>query len=316
MLDILLEQPSYLLATAVPAPNFRLSPAIRAPLINKAPPTVDDRRTAQKDANDMTIQKWTAERGLSLVEVTIMLMVLAILTGVLAPSILVSVDDARQVKAKEDVEAIGLSIVRMVKDTGVPFLLEDGDVSLATRFVINNRVDLLVSTGNESPVATGVDNSVTANIQTTLTWTDDLAAPAPTAGTGGVQSVFDQLVSNDAQYILPSVAFDTFDPNPPVFIGRFGLGWRGAYLSGVVGPDPWGFRYVCNTAFLGTATDAPTAGNGAHATGWTSDSFCLSAGTNNTIETNIESANGGITFGGNAGAANDDVIYVISGFGK
>jgi len=45
--------------------------------------------------------------GLSLVEVTIMLLVLMLLAGVLAPSIMDFVRDAQWVKVKEDCEAIG-----------------------------------------------------------------------------------------------------------------------------------------------------------------------------------------------------------------
>ena len=53
------------------------------------------------------MRSWNSERGMSLVEATIILMVLAILTSVLAPSIGDYVNDARQVKAKEDLEALG-----------------------------------------------------------------------------------------------------------------------------------------------------------------------------------------------------------------
>ena len=33
-------------------------------------------------------------------------------------------------------------------------------------------------------------------------------------------------------------------------------GWRGAYLTGLTGGDPWGFRYSANTIFLTTASNA------------------------------------------------------------
>jgi hypothetical protein len=45
--------------------------------------------------------------GLSLVETTIILLILMVLTGVLAPSINDFVNDAKDVKVKEDCEAIG-----------------------------------------------------------------------------------------------------------------------------------------------------------------------------------------------------------------
>ncbi len=84
------------------------------------------------------------QHGLSLVEVTIILLTLMLLGGVLAPSIMDYVNDARWVKVKEDCEAIGLSIARLVRDVG-PCLKMDGRLPCS----IYNRVDLLVSQGNE-----------------------------------------------------------------------------------------------------------------------------------------------------------------------
>jgi hypothetical protein len=61
---------------------------------------------------------FTSSRGMSLVEATIILFVLMLLTGVLAPSIGDFVFDAKMVKVKEDCEAIGISIMRLVGDVG------------------------------------------------------------------------------------------------------------------------------------------------------------------------------------------------------
>ena len=58
------------------------------------------------------------QRGLSLIEVTIMLLVLMLLTSVLAPSIFDFVQDAQWVKVKEDCEVLAISLARMIKDVG------------------------------------------------------------------------------------------------------------------------------------------------------------------------------------------------------
>ena len=58
------------------------------------------------------------QEGLSLVEVTIMLLVLMLLTSVLAPSIFDFVNDAQWVKVKEDCEALAISVARLHKDVG------------------------------------------------------------------------------------------------------------------------------------------------------------------------------------------------------
>ena len=59
-----------------------------------------------KDAEEIEMRNYTSERGMSLIEATIILMVLAILTSVLAPSVGDYVNDARQTKVKEDIEAL------------------------------------------------------------------------------------------------------------------------------------------------------------------------------------------------------------------
>jgi hypothetical protein len=98
----------------------------------------------------------------------------------------------------------------------------------------------------------------------------------------------------------------------------FGMGWRGAYLSPPIGPDPWGHRYLVNTVFLAMAADAGTASAASIAApqtvvvptprGWSNDTFCISPGPNGQYET---------AFGGNAthgvSRRGDDFIYVISG---
>jgi hypothetical protein len=90
---------------------------------------------------------------------------------------------------------------------------------------------------------------------------------------------------------------------------QFGMGWRGAYLSGPIGPDPWGHAYMVNSVFLAVATDAASStGEGSVAGGWSYDTFCLSAGPNGLYESPI----GGNGRGGHL-RAGDDFTYVISG---
>ena len=86
---------------------------------------------------------------MSLVEATIILMVLSTLTAVLVPSISDYVNDAKSTKAKEDVEAIGGAIVRVVRDTGYNCLQLAGTLGCT----LTNRVDVLVSGGNTPTVA-------------------------------------------------------------------------------------------------------------------------------------------------------------------
>ncbi len=96
---------------------------------------------SRREGVDMR-RRLTTARGLSLVEVTIMLFVLMLLTGVLAPSIMDFVRDAQWVKVKEDCEAIGVSVARLARDVG-PCLKFDG-TGACTK---TNRVDVLYSDG-------------------------------------------------------------------------------------------------------------------------------------------------------------------------
>ncbi len=83
-----------------------------------------------------------AERGMSLVEVTIILLVLMLVTSVLAPSIYDYIVDARTVKVKEDCEAIGMSVMRLVRDVG-PCLKFDASQDCSS----DNQVQMLYSAG-------------------------------------------------------------------------------------------------------------------------------------------------------------------------
>lgn len=250
---------------------------------------------------------------MSLVEATAILMVSSILTSVLSPSIYEYVQDARAMKAKEDVEGIGIAIVRLLKDTGFPFLVEDATVTALDRFKNLNRADLAISSGNTPAVQSGVVSGATTNeggLQTDVSWTDSIAE------TDGKVSLYNQLVANTPAYPNPTAALSTANPAAPAGLGAFSLGWRGAYLNGVVAPDPWGFRYACTTAFLGTGTNVgtgPINHSGEAGFGWTHDAKCLSAGRNNQIETNFRNDAGATTF---SGTQNDDVVFVVSGYGK
>ena len=240
--------------------------------------------------------------GLSLVEVTIMLLVLMLLTGVLAPSIMDFVRDAQWVKVKEDCEAIGVSVARMMRDVPPCFRLVGTDAC-----TVDNRVDLLWSDGNTtgaiSPTSPASTNYTMAggNAAGPLNWDTNI-----TAQDGSMEQHF---VRNDlpAPYPVPQVLYPLTMPVGP----QQGTGWRGAYLSPPIGPDPWGGAYMVNTAFLTTATDATAEAEGRNGTVWNRDVFCLSGGPNRQYETFFGGCLGNTASG--TCRAGDDFIYVIQG---
>lgn len=231
------------------------------------------------------------QTGMSLVEALIILLVLMLLTGVLAPSIFEFIPDAKGVKVKEDCEAIGVEIAKLVRDVGPCLQLHyAGPVAGCTP---RNQVGVLGSDGAE--VTTLNDPEVVQTFGVAgqwAWWTMDQS--------WGGDTMENQLVINAPHYPLPSqgnpVGFDMTGP-------FFNLGWRGPYLAPQIGPDPWGQKYLVNTLFL-TANAYRNQG----LRGWDHPVFCISAGPNNVYETPFGgNANGGVTRGG------DDFIYVIQG---
>jgi type II secretory pathway pseudopilin PulG len=246
----------------------------------------------------MQTRLYAHEDGLSLIEATIILMVLFLLTAVLSPSVADYVNDARQTKGKEDVEAIGLAIQRYVRDTGYPFLVLDPQASSTTIYQAANRVDLLISDGTAptKTASTGISSSATGFIingsfewDSTDAASDNIANMAP-------YFVSNQVDTNGLKHQHTGVDFSTSIPGGP----RVGLGWRGPYLSAPIGPDPWGHRYAATTAFLNPSTDSTTKGTNFNV-------IVLTAGSDGNVDTQMAEGSTGTTVAG------DDLVYVLSG---
>src|SRR5688500_7266290 len=101
-----------------------------------------------------------AERGMSLVEATIILLILATLTAVIAPSMGDYLEDARDMKAKEDIEAIGISIKRFLRDTGLQGMKFSNGTQGLTKA---NRLDILQSAGTDPTFAVSATTFTSAN---------------------------------------------------------------------------------------------------------------------------------------------------------
>jgi type II secretory pathway pseudopilin PulG len=237
---------------------------------------------------------WGGAAGVSLVEATIILMVFSLLTAVLAPSIRGYVNDAQQATAKKDVETIGSALSRMLADVGEAWILRDGNGVAATNppsHAAGNRVDLMVSAGNIPAVGVvrsgagtdwnaAVDNAATQRLEYYL-----------------VQNTPSNAAANAYRTATNMSVLAEFDPDSGA---QFNAehGWRGAYVPGSIGPDPWGNRYGVNVEFLARALGAGPSGN-------VNDVFVVSAGSDSTIDTRFDLD--GAVSGGN------DVVFVFSG---
>jgi hypothetical protein len=246
------------------------------------------------------MRKLKGQKGLSLVEVTIMLLVLMLLTSVLAPSIFDFVNDARWVKVKEDCEAIGVTVARMDRDLG-PCLKFVGTAACDE----SNRVDILYSDGPDVAATDVIPaDYASGNITpSAINWDNDSDALVG-------DNMEDQFATNAPLYNTPSQNY----PAPSFPVGPlFGIGWRGGYLAPPIGPDPWGRRYLVNTAFLGVATDSTTAADeGYYQRWWERDVFCISPGPNGLYETYF----GGCTIDHGTCRAGDDFVFIIQGSGR
>src|SRR5690348_10005892 len=95
------------------------------------------------------------ERGMSLVEATVILAVGALLSATLAPTLRNYINEARQAAALKDTQVIATGVSRMLTDVGESFVLQNGAKTStaaplahgAPSHASSNRVDLLVSDG-------------------------------------------------------------------------------------------------------------------------------------------------------------------------
>jgi prepilin-type N-terminal cleavage/methylation domain-containing protein len=161
--------------------------------------------------------------GFTLLEITIVLAVIAILGLILAPSILGFLNQSRLARAQNDVRAIGDAVVDFVEDNGFHPQWVDGQRSA--------RIQLLVSSGATGEAQPGAEG-----------WLNTLP--------GAIDLISNQLVNN-----RPSFGTTGY----PLKNALSGAGWNGPYIAAVVEEDPWGNRYVINVEHLSNSIDAMEA---------------------------------------------------------
>ena len=235
-----------------------------------------------------------AEAGMSLIEATIVLAVMSVLTAMMAPAVRSYIQSAQQAAAKKDVEAIGGAITRMLNDVGEAWFLRDGNGASATAVpshASTNRVDMLVSDGKIPAVYTArsgggttdwgsaVDNAAVQKLEYYLATNTPSNTSANAYRSASNMSVLTQ-----------------FDPDAGATYNSE-QAWRGPYLEAPLGPDPWGYRYAVNVEYLARTLGAGPSGSD-------NDVIVISSGNNGLIETRYDTD----------GVANgNDVFYVVSG---
>lgn len=245
-----------------------------------------------------------ASGGFTLVEVTIILMVLTVLSLILLPGIGNYLRDARLARARLDIGTIQKAILVFMRDTGEGVFRclgkanrntssgEDYEPSSPDPFFT---VGMLVSDGDTPDEGSG----------------DDLWLWRRPYDGHTVDTLANHLVQNtpgnepSAGYRTPEdMIADVPSRNAP-FASQQGFGarfaWRGPYVSAPVRSDPWGNRYAVNVLYLDPIADSATEDNA----GYRFDIFVMSAGPDEEVDTAFEID--GVVPG------DDDLIRVVSG---
>ena len=236
--------------------------------------------------------------GWSLIELTVILVVLSILCVIVAPVIGRFVRNAKLVRCREDVQAIGSAVTMFMEDTRLRYFYQDPSVDRSGPHA------LCPSEPNHEPVEILVSDG-------------DVPEEGPNGSARWTLSVnFEDvdffeyhLVSNQPGND-PSRAYRTpVDMVGSGFARRESGGfnseyaWRGPYLTAPVDPDPWGNRYASNVLFLDPKADTGNRTPGAN--GCIEDVVVLSAGPDEEIDTRFSVD--GLT------AGDDDILYTVSG---
>jgi prepilin-type N-terminal cleavage/methylation domain-containing protein len=189
--------------------------------------------------------------GFSLVEVSIVLMVVAILTAVAAPSASRTLDRARVVRAVGDAEAIKTAMINFGDDlNSYQGFNIDGSSSSG------DQVEMAVSDG-DTPIEVSFDGDER--------WICPVAV-VPDPGCDVTDFLENHLILNNPYG----------GSNVDAYPLAGGNTWRGAYLNGPVDPDPWGNRYAVNVRYLQAPSETKN------------DVIVLSAGPDEQIDTQYE----------------------------
>jgi len=269
-------------------------------------------------------QTGASSSGFTLVEVSIIVMALAILSAILLPQIGVFLRDARFARAREDVAAIGVAMMQLLKDTGESsFYIEPQG-----RQRTPERID---ESAEQPPVGLLIGDGDTPDGDSeTSSWRGPLGGEVTDGATDfGFVAVRQGIVDTFANHLIQNHPADVyqvggvgssskryrtpadmaggdfssgvagglqFDPiSGQGFNSEFA--WRGPYLDGVR-PDPWGNRYMANVLWL----TMPQFGD---SSGFMRPVIVLSAGPDEEIDTPFESV-GGFMLG------DDDIAYPVA----
>ena len=251
-----------------------------------------------------------SERGFTLVEVTIILLVLVILSTIMLPQLGNFNRLARYVVVSEDVGAICASLKKFLDEVMLPAPYSNPGGGFVAP---TNPVGLLVGPGSIPGIAASVTSynvtlgDVWDEAEGSAAFSVDTDGAAPSTVTFDVDNLNFHLQVNAPQFAGGVTVNDRYknvldDPS----VGPF-FGWRGPYFN-QINADPWGTRYSVNTFGLHSGTSGATDD-----VFWTAV-ICVSFGPNKTADTEPNMP-GPPTAGPAYAIGGDDVAAILSAAG-
>lgn len=238
------------------------------------------------------VKRLQGDRGITIIETTVILSVLFILAGVMSPIVSESVTTARAVKAKNDASMIAMGLINLQKDLGGDALSYGGAAAAGPVFAFGaaqapqsapRLPDVLASDGDQPETQDRPHAGAGASAPSLLSLVRPAIPGGRAEGAGGGgpdverrRKWLESADSLDAHLRSNQRGYRFRRP------GEYG-GWNGPYVSAEVKGDPWGRQYMVNTRWLdGGSTAADSEGRPRRAV------FVVSAGNNGVIETPFE----------------------------
>jgi prepilin-type N-terminal cleavage/methylation domain-containing protein len=206
-------------------------------------------------------------RGFTMIEMVVVLAVIAILAAILTPIVTSYVERARVNKATGDVKKIAAAIIQFNTDTKAWPIYSSTTFLTDSSGVTGPVYDFERTSGNDAIVPGSGGGS-------------DWPVTSGVVG-GGNAGDLDAIVNQNHMNL-----------------GLTGTrGWKGAYVE--LGEDPWGSRYYLNGKFLKPGATS------SHGNGNPAAVYIISAGPNQTMDTNFDQVTSAFSAGG------DDIIARI-----
>lgn len=258
----------------------------------------------------------TGQTGFTLVEVTIILLVLVILSMIMLPQLGNFNRLARKVKVMEDLGAICATLKLFFDEVTVGAVWENPGGG--TQQPSGARIGLLHGPGNPPADNTNASfhqvnspdapwsQTATGTAATVMSINTDAPGDASTAVEFSVDRFENHLMINDPFADHSTARTSRYRNIAELENADFFLSWKGPYFDAFT-PDPWGSRYLSNVFGLHTVTDP---------TGYFSTAvLCYSAGPDRQVSTRFNqpmdsplNSHGSISGG-------DDIAVVLSSGG-